>query len=93
MTIREDLYHGLFHWHPPIGGQQASITKAHNHPTALPDPITGRLLRIASVEVSAVAICPLCSHQAQGGYVSFVADVRLAYACPGCRELVWIHSA
>ncbi len=92
MTVRSDLYHGLFHWHPPADGQQAALTKAEDHPTDLPDPLTGRPLRIATIEVSATAICPACSHQAHGGYVSFVADLRLAYACPACCELIWIHS-
>ena len=93
MSQSAPLYHGLFQWHPPSAGQQARITKAHDHPAALPDPQTGRPLRIATIEVSARAICPACSHEALGGYVSFVADVRLAYACPGCRQLIWIHGA
>jgi hypothetical protein len=28
-----------------------------------------------------------------GGYVSFVSDLRLAFACPSCRTLVWIAGA
>ena len=28
-----------------------------------------------------------------GGFVSFDGDLRMAYACPQCRELVWVAGA
>ena len=61
-------------------------------PPGLVDP-TGRLVRIATVEVAG-AICPSCDERSDaGGHVSFVADLRVVYACPECQELVWIHGA
>lgn len=54
---------------------------------------TGRPLRVATVEVSDRAVCPACAQLGAGGYVSFVADLRLAFACPSCRKLVWIAGA
>jgi hypothetical protein len=32
-------------------------------------------------------------HAGAGGFVSFEADLRMAYACPECRELVWLSGA
>jgi hypothetical protein len=63
-------------------------------PAALPDPKTGRALRIATVEVAdAGAICPACAERSEGGFVSFVADLRMVYACPSCQALVWMLGA
>jgi uncharacterized paraquat-inducible protein A len=59
----------------------------------IPCPTTGRLLRIATIDAAAAAICPRCSSHARGGFVSFVGDLRMAYACPSCRELVWLAGA
>jgi hypothetical protein len=28
-----------------------------------------------------------------GGYVSFDGDLRMVYACPKCRQLVWLQGA
>lgn len=84
-----DPYFGVFtHEH-------SGTPRLLRHPAApltLPDPQTGRALRIATVEV-ARAICPSCQQRAEGGFVSFVADLRLVFACPHCRELVWIAGA
>jgi hypothetical protein len=38
-------------------------------------------------------VCPACTQLGAGGYVSFVADLRMAFACPSCRKLVWIAGA
>jgi len=67
----------------------------HPHaPHSLPDPKTGRALRIATVEIAgAGAICPSCEERSEGGFVSFVADLRMVYACPQCEELVWMRGA
>lgn len=61
-------------------------------PPTLPDPKTGRALRIATVEISG-AICPACERRGKGGFVSFVADLRMVFACPHCFDLVWIEGA
>jgi hypothetical protein len=36
------------------------------------------------------AICPSCASQGLGHFVSFDGELRMAYACPHCRELVWL---
>jgi hypothetical protein len=51
------------------------------------------MLRVATIEVAAPAICPLCANRGMGGFVSFVGDLRLVYACPRCGELVWLAGA
>ena len=85
-----DPYHGVF-----MHDATAEIARLSRHPQAphtLPDPNTGRALEIATVELSG-AICPACQKRADGGFVSFVADLRLVFACPHCRDLVWINGA
>ena len=62
-------------------------------PRTIPCPETGRMLKVASVEVSDRSVCPACTQLGSGGYVSFVSDLRLAFACPSCRKLVWIAGA
>jgi hypothetical protein len=89
---RTDLYHGLFTWHPPTAGP-ARLTPHDGAPRTVPDPHSGRALKIAHIEVATHAICPACEERAPGAFVSFVADLRLAYACPGCRTLVWLRGA
>jgi hypothetical protein len=89
---RTDLFHGLFHWHP-AGSGPARITAPAEAPRSVPDPQSGAPLKIASVEVADRAICPACAAAGAGGFVSFVADLRLAYACPICRTLVWLVGA
>ena len=84
-----DPYHGVF------THELSGTPRLLRHPAApptLPDPQTGRALRIATVEV-ARAICPSCRKRGEGGFVSFVADLRLVFACPHCRDLVWIAGA
>jgi hypothetical protein len=83
-------YFGVFK--QSIAAGEASLTRHPQAPATLPDPHTGHQLRIATVEVSG-AICPSCQRRAQGGFVSFVADLRLVYACPHCRGMVWINGA
>jgi hypothetical protein len=61
-------------------------------PSTLPDPDTGRALRIATLEIAG-AICPSCDERSEGGFVSFEADLRMVYACPECQALVWTHGA
>ena len=89
---RTDLFHGLFVWH---GADKGPGRLAHHSdaPQIVPDPQTGRPLKVATVELSERAVCPACTQLGVGGYVSFVADLRLAFACPSCRKLVWIAGA
>ena len=87
-----DAFHGLFELRTtPHGGRQ--LASASVRPSTVPDPQTGRPLKIASVEVSESGVCPACTQPGTGGYVSFVADLRLAFACPSCEKLVWIAGA
>jgi hypothetical protein len=87
-----DLYHGLFRWEQPVDGQP-QLTRHPAAPASIPDPSSGRLLRVATVDASSRAICPSCSTPGAGGYVSFVQDLRLVYACPSCQELIWLPGA
>ena len=89
---RSDLFHGLFRWHPGAGGP-ARISRSEAAPRSVPDPQSGRPLKVANVEVAHRSICPACAQTAAGGYVSFVSDLRLAYACPSCRQFVWLPGA
>lgn len=92
VTTRSDLYHGLFLWVRPSEGQP-QLTRHAAAPASIPDPQSGRLLKVSTLDASARAICPSCRTTAQGGFVSFVQDLRLAYACPSCQQLVWLPGA
>jgi hypothetical protein len=91
-SIPHDRYFGLF-----VRDQQSNgrprLSKRADAPREIPDPVSGRLLRIATIDAESPAICPACETRADGGFVSFHADLRLAYACPGCEELVWLKGA
>jgi hypothetical protein len=89
---RDDLYHGLFIWQS-LGDGRARVARHAAPPLAIPCPDTGRHLKVATLQASTHAICPSCGRTADGGFVSFVADLRVAYACPACRELVWLNGA
>jgi hypothetical protein len=86
---RIDLFHGLFRWHPAAAGPPR-ISRHDAAPRTVPDPHSGRMIKVASLEVTDRAICPACAQLGAGGFVSFVSDLRLAYACPSCRTLVWL---
>ena len=90
--IRTDLFHGLFRWHS-VAGEPAHISRHEQAPRTVPDPQSGRLLKVASLEIAERAMCPACAHLGRGGFVSFVSDLRMAYACPSCRQLVWVQGA
>jgi hypothetical protein len=89
---RVDLFHGLFHWHQASSGT-ARVLRHAAPPATIPDPDSGRMIKVASIEVTDRAICPACAEPGAGGFVSFVSDLRLAYACPNCRTLVWLAGA
>jgi hypothetical protein len=89
-------FHGLFEWRRQSGKDVAAtfaIAAASQSPRTVPCPETGRPLRAASLEVSETGVCPACARLGTGGYVSFVGDLRLAFACPSCQKLVWIAGA
>ena len=89
---RTDFFHGLFElW--PQGHGRARLASNASAPRTIPDPHTGRPLRIAALEVSERGVCPACTQLGAGGYVSFEGDMRLAFACPSCQKLVWIAGA
>ena len=73
-------------YHPPPKCFPAS-------PDTIPCPTTGRPLRVATIQDAAPAICPSCANHGAGGFVSFVGDLRMVYACPLCRQLVWLAGA
>jgi hypothetical protein len=83
------LYHGLFRWHRG-GDGQPRVSRSAPAPLTVPCPTTGRQLRVATIEADTSAICPSCGGQGRGGFVSFVGDLRMVYACPQCRQLVWL---
>jgi hypothetical protein len=85
--LRQDPYYGVF------VTRGASLDRHPQPPASLPDPGTGHALKIATVDVGGPAICPACESRGKGGFISFIADPRLVYACPACRKLVWIHGA
>lgn len=60
------------------------------HPTSIPCPTTGHALRIAAIDTAAPALCPSCMKTGYGAFLSFVADLRMAYACPQCEQMVWV---
>lgn len=92
-----DVFFGLFEWkrHASTAAETLVVRQPVNQaaPRAVPCPDTGRPLRVASVEVSDRGVCPSCAQLGAGGYVSFVSDLRLAFACPSCRKLVWLSGA
>ena len=81
-----DPFHGVF-VHATAG-----LERRPEGATTLRDPKTGRELRIATVELSG-AICPSCDVRGEAGFISFVEDLRLVFACPHCRSLTWIAGA
>ncbi|HXH25378.1 MAG TPA: hypothetical protein VNI78_09025 [Vicinamibacterales bacterium] len=85
-------FHGLFEL---LNGAPGPLMPAASSSAllAIPDPQTGRPLKIASVEISDRAVCPACTQLGAGAYISFVSDLRLVFACRSCRELVWIAGA
>jgi hypothetical protein len=86
----QSLFHGIFTRHPDPGGG-SRLLRHPEAPRTLPDPSTGHHLQIATVDIGAATICPECNRRALGGYISFVSDLRVVYACPECRQMVWIN--
>ncbi|MGE3512216.1 MAG: hypothetical protein AB7N65_25415 [Vicinamibacterales bacterium] len=89
MSFSDTPFHGLFHLRMTEDGVP-HVVPAMRSPGVVPCPTTGRPLKVSTLEAQAQAICPRCSTAGRGGYVSFVGDLRMAYACPECRDLVWL---
>ncbi len=87
-----DPYHGLFKWEAGADGRP-HVLRHETGPAMIPCPTTGRPLRVATIDANTAAICPACASPGQGGFVSFDGDLRMAYACPQCRQLVWVEGA
>jgi hypothetical protein len=87
-----DAFFGLFELQQSSQGAPR-LASSPTRPRSIPCPETGRPLQVADIEVSDRTVCPACTQLGAGGYVSFVADLRLAFACPRCRKLVWIAGA
>ncbi len=85
-------FHGLFRYAAGTDGPPRVIPEALPPPT-IPCPNTGRQLRVATIDANTSGICPSCATFGHGGYVSFDGDLRMAYACPTCRQLVWLRGA
>ena len=89
-----DAFFSLFELPRPGAPRRLVVTPQDGAvPQTVPCPETGRPLKVASVEISDRGVCPACTRFGAGGYVSFVADLRLAFACPGCRKLVFLAGA
>jgi hypothetical protein len=84
------LFGGLFV--PSVSNGTPGLSRHPAAARALPDPQTGRALAVATVEIAG-GICPSCEEPGRGGFVSFVADLRMVYACPRCESLVWVAGA
>jgi hypothetical protein len=92
MASDSDLFNGLFRRHTGEDGKPR-VSRHDAGPTTVPCPTTGRPLHVATIEGDAAAICPSCASQGSGGFVSFVGDLRMAYACPQCCQFVWLTGA
>jgi hypothetical protein len=83
-----DTLHDLFDVAPPLTRRLASSGQPGTR-KVVPDPLTGQPLQVASIEHTDRTICPSCAQLGSGAYVSFVSDLRLAFACPNCRKLTF----
>jgi hypothetical protein len=91
-ACRTDLFNGLFRWEAGLDGAPR-VARHASTPATVPCPTTGRPLHVATIDATTTAICPSCANHGAGGFVSFVGDLRMAYACPQCCQLVWLAGA
>jgi hypothetical protein len=87
-TPLTDAFYSLFDSQTTVPGRPSRSVRG-DQPRELPDPQTGRPLQVANVEHTDRTICPSCAQLGSGAYVSFVSDLRLAFACPSCRTLTF----
>ena len=90
-SMTSSCYAALFRREQLASGE-FQLSHKHDAPKVMSDP-TGRLLKIATVDAGAAAICPSCASTARGAFVSFVQDLRMAYACPSCSKVSWLTGA
>ena len=90
-TCTRTHFHSLFRREELAGGECQTIRRS-DAPNVVVDPV-GRHLKIATLDDKARATCPACATTARGAFLSFVQDLRLAYACPVCQDLVWLRGA
>jgi hypothetical protein len=81
-------FHGLLDCVEQEG--ELHLVPRASRPSTIPCPSTGHALRVATIDAHAEAICPRCLTTGRGAFVSFVSDLRMAYACPACEQLVWV---
>jgi hypothetical protein len=86
-----NAYHALFRREQLASGEY-KLSRKHDAPSSISDP-TGRMLKIATVDAGAPAICPSCASSGRGAFMSFVQDLRMAYACPSCSAVIWLQGA
>jgi ribosomal protein S27AE len=91
-TFSAPPYFGLFVQQVSPAGVPR-LERGPDAPGSVPDPRTGQPIRVATIEGRARAMCPSCSATGEGGFVSFHGDLRLAYACPTCEQMVWLTGA
>ena len=90
--MTSDAFFGLFEFERRTGDAARRLV-IRQHTGTVPCPQTGHPLKVASVEVSDRSVCPACAQLGAGGYITFESDLRLAFACPSCRKLVWMAGA
>ena len=81
------IAHGLLNRQHRDG--EPYLTASTPRPGSVPCPTTGRALTISSIDGDSRAFCAGCRAPGQGAFISFVNDLRMAYACPKCDQLVW----
>jgi phage FluMu protein Com len=87
-VIPHSTFHGLLE-RVELNGQSRLVPRSER-PATVPCPSTGRALAVATIDAHSEAICPRCLQTGRGAFVSFVSDLRMAYACPRCDEFVWV---
>jgi hypothetical protein len=84
-------YHAFF-LRERLSTGEYQLSRKHDAPSVITDP-SGRLLKIATVDAGAPAICPACESAGRGAFMSFVQDLRMTYSCPSCSSMVWLPGA
>lgn len=88
---KASTFHAFFDRQQLATGEY-QLARKSDAPAVISDP-SGRVLKIATVDAGARAICPSCEAAARGAFMSFVQDLRMTYACPSCSRLIWLSGA